>query len=98
MVKVFAHGPGDLGSIPGRVMLKTLKKLMLLCLTLSIIRVKKILEKEQRPPLQLGVVAMEKGASGSPSITIANFNYLLLHKVWIKQYMNKNWQKGIDCV
>ena len=25
MVKVFANGPGDLGSIPGRVMLKTRK-------------------------------------------------------------------------
>ncbi len=40
MVIVFANGPGDLGSIPGRVIPKTLKKWYLMppCLTLSIIR------------------------------------------------------------
>ena len=39
MVRVFANGPGDLGSIPGRVIPKT-QKLFLMppCLTLSIIR------------------------------------------------------------
>ena len=39
-VRVFANGPGDLGSIPGRVIPKTLKKWNLIppCLTLSIIR------------------------------------------------------------
>ena len=38
--RVFVNGPGDLGSIPGRVIPKTLKKwyLILLCLTLSIIK------------------------------------------------------------
>ena len=34
MVRVFSNGPGDLGSIPGRVIPKTLPP----CLTLSIIR------------------------------------------------------------
>ena len=39
MVRVFVNGPGDLGSIPGRVMPKTQKwYLMLSCLTLSNIR------------------------------------------------------------
>ena len=41
MVRVFANSPGDLGSIPGRVIPKTKKKkcsLMSPCLTLSIIR------------------------------------------------------------
>ena len=39
MVRVFSNGPGDLGSIPGRVIPKTLKRyLMPPCLTLSIIR------------------------------------------------------------
>ena len=39
MVRVFANGPGDLGSIPGQVKTKTQKwYLMLPCLTLSIIR------------------------------------------------------------
>ena len=38
-VRVFANGPGDLGSIPDRVMLETQKwYLMSPCLTLSIIR------------------------------------------------------------
>ena len=38
-VRVFANGPGDLGSIPGRVIPKTQKwYLMPPCLTLSIIR------------------------------------------------------------
>ena len=38
--RVFANGPGDRGSIPGRVIPKTLKKCYLIppCLTLSIIR------------------------------------------------------------
>ena len=34
--------------------------------------------KEQRPPLHLGVVAIEKGAFGSPSTTVANFTFYLL--------------------
>ena len=38
MIRVFATGPGDLDSIPGRVILKTQKwYLMPPCLTLSII-------------------------------------------------------------
>ena len=32
---------------------------------------------ELRPPLHLGVVAIEKGAFGSPSTMVANFTYLL---------------------
>ena len=41
MVKVFANGPGDLGSIPGRVIPKTQKwYLMPIFLTLSYVRVK----------------------------------------------------------
>ena len=38
-IRVFTNGPGDLGSIPGRVIPKTQKwYLMLSCLTLGIIR------------------------------------------------------------
>ena len=37
VVRVFSNGPGDLGSIPGRLILKT-KKMMPPCLTLSILR------------------------------------------------------------
>ena len=32
--------------------------------------------KIQRPPLHLGVVAIEKGAFWSPSTTVANFTYI----------------------
>ena len=39
IVRVFTNGPGDLGSIPGRVIPKIKKwYLMPLCLTLGIIR------------------------------------------------------------
>ena len=39
MVRVFANGPGDLGSIPGRVIPKTQKMILKpLCLTLSIMK------------------------------------------------------------
>ena len=39
MSRVFANGPGNLGSIPGRIIPKIQKWfLMLACLTLSIIR------------------------------------------------------------
>ena len=31
------------------------------------------------PPLHLGVVAIEKGAFGSPSSKVANFTYFLLY-------------------
>ena len=30
---------------------------------------------EKRPPLHLGVVVIEKGAFGSPSTTLTNFNF-----------------------
>ncbi len=40
MSRLFDNGPGDWGSVPGRVIPKTLKKWYLIppCLTLSIIR------------------------------------------------------------
>ena len=83
-VRVFANGPGDLGSIPGRVIPKTLKwNLIPPCLTLSIIRYgsrvkwRQSWEWSSALPLHLGVVAIEKGAFGSPSTMVANFTYLL---------------------
>ena len=72
MVRVFANGPGNLGSIPGRVIPKTQKILDTSLLTLSIIRyvsrVKwSIPGKGVAPSLQLGVEAIKKGAFRSPS-------------------------------
>ena len=36
---------------------------------------------EERPPLHLGEVAIERGAFGSPSTKVANFTYLLTFDV-----------------
>ena len=83
-VRVFANGPGDLGSIPGRVIPKTLK--MVLDTTLLNTqhykvrfkgKVEQSWEWSSALPYTL-VVAIEKGAFGSPSTMVANFTYLLI--------------------
>ena len=71
MVRVFTNGPGDRSSIPGRVILKT-QKMVLDAFLLNTqpykVRIKGKVEaiqgKELRPPLHLGVVAIEMGAFG----------------------------------
>ena len=81
MVRVFANGPGDLGSIPGRVIPKTQKMdLMPPCLTLNIIRYGSRVKwsnpgKGVAPYPTPCVVAIEKGAFGSPSTKVANFTF-----------------------
>ena len=73
-VRVFANGPGDLRSIPGQVIPKTLK----MVLDVSLLntqhykvrikgKVEQSRERSSAPPLHLGVVAIEKGAFRSPS-------------------------------
>ena len=57
MSGVFANGPGDRGSIPGRVIPKT-KKMVLGAALLNTL---------------IGVVAIEKGAFRSHSTNVANF-------------------------
>ena len=83
MSRVFINGLGDWGSIPGRVILKTQK--MVLDTTLLSIqhykvsikgKVEQSRERSSVPPLHFGVVAIEKGAFGSPSTKVANFTYL----------------------
>ncbi len=70
---MFANGPGDLGSIPGHVIPKTLKMILdnsLLNTQQYDVRIKtKVEQSRQRSsaPLHLAVVAIEKGAFGSPS-------------------------------
>ena len=71
---VFANDPEDLGSIPGRVIPKTLKMVLdtsLLNIQLYKVRIKSKAEQSKErsspDPRQLGVVAIEKGASWSPS-------------------------------
>ena len=85
-VRVFANGPVDLGSIPGRVIPKTLK--MVLDTTLLNTQHYKVLFKVKwsnpgngvAPSPTLGVVAIEKGAFGSPStmsLTLTFYIYML---------------------
>ena len=67
MSRVFANGLGDWGLISGQVIPKAQKwYLMLLCLTLSIIRLGS--RVRSRHPLHLGVVAIEKEPSGQPRL------------------------------
>ncbi len=77
---MFANSLGDRGSIPGRVIPKTQKMVLdaaLLNTQLYKVRIKdkveQSLEWSSALPLHLGVVAMEKGAFGSPSTKVANF-------------------------
>ena len=85
MVRVFANGPGNGSSIPGRVIPKTEKQyLMPPSLTLSIIRKRSrvsgaIQGKKWCPPLHLGVVAVEKEAFGSPSISVGQLIYIYIY-------------------
>ena len=68
--RVFANGPRDLGSIPGRVIPKTLKLVLdtsLLNTQQYKVGIKGKVEQSRersRAPLHLGVVAIEKGTFG----------------------------------
>ena len=77
MSRVFANGPGDRGSIPG-----WLKKMVLDTALLNTqhnkVRIKDKVELSRKwssAPTHLSVVAIEKGAFGSPSTKVANFTY-----------------------
>ena len=80
MVWVFANGPGDLGSIPGRVIPKTQKMVLdpsLLNTQHYKVRIKgKVGQSRERSSALPGVVAIKKGAFGSPSTMVANFTLL----------------------
>ena len=81
-IRVFANGPGDLGSITGRVIPK-LKKMVLDATSLSTqhykVRIKgKVEQSRERSstlPLHLSVVSIKKGAFMSPSTKVANFTF-----------------------
>ena len=95
-VRVFANGPGDLGSIPGRVIPKTLKMELdtsLLNTQHYKVRFKGKVEQSwewSSAPLHLGVVAIEKGAFGSPSTMVANFTYFIEARMsfWSRRQQN----------
>ena len=77
MSRVFANGPGDRGSIPGRV-IPTTQKMVLDAPLLSTqhykVRIKgkveQCRERSSAPTLHIGVVAIEKGAFGLPSTKV----------------------------
>ena len=81
--RVFANGPGDRASVLGRVIPKTLKMALdtsllntqqyKVCIK---VKVEQSRERSSAPHLRLGVIAIEKGAFGSPSTTVANFSLL----------------------
>ena len=82
---MFANGPGDLSSIPDRVIPKTLKMVLdtsLLNIKQYKVRIKgKVEQSRERSnvlPLHLGVVAIEKGTFWSPSTTVANFSIVVI--------------------
>ena len=79
---VFANGPGDLGSIPGRVIPKHLKMVLdtsLLNTQQYKVRIEGKVEQSREwssaPHTHLSVVAIEKGASWSPWTMVANFTF-----------------------
>ena len=65
MSRVFTNGPEDRSSISGRVIPKT-RKMVLDAALLNTLHYKVRIK---------GVVAIEKGAFGSPSTKVANFTY-----------------------
>ena len=99
MVRVFANGPGDLGSIPAQVIPKTQKwYLMLPCLTLSIIRYGSRVKWSN----------LEKGVAPSPTPWCCNYRkgslwvildygrqlYLFIQtsaKIWIRLKVMGSW-------
>ena len=85
MSGLFVNELGDQGSIPGRVIPKTLKPVIDTALLHTqkykvCIRgkVEQSREWSSALPLHRGVVAIKKGAFGLPSTRVANFSYFTL--------------------
>ena len=87
MSRVFANGPGDWGSILGRVIPKTEKMLLdtaLLNTQHYKVSIKAKVEqskKECRLSLHLGAVAIEKGDFKSPWTKVANFTLYIYNRL-----------------
>ena len=86
-VRVFANGPRDLGSIPGRVIPKTQK--MVLGASLLNTQHYKVWVKRSNPGKGVAPFptpwcsSYRKGAFGSLSTMVANFTYLLIWLIFI---------------
>ena len=78
---MFVKGQGDRGSISDRVIPKTQKMVLdigLLNTQHYKVRIKAKVEQSMEWSIALDVVAIEKGAFGSPSTKVVNFTYLLI--------------------
>ena len=65
LVRVFANGSGNQGSIPGQVIPK-IQKMVLDAFLLNTQHYKVLQRKKLHPPLHLSVVAIRKGPFRSP--------------------------------
>ena len=89
MYRMFAKGPGDQGSIPARVIPKIKKMVLdaaLLNTQQSKVMIKGKVDQSREwssAPLHLGVVAIEKGAFGSPSTRVSLLFFLPLEISYI---------------
>ena len=105
--RVFANGPGDLGSIPGRVIPKTLK----MVLDTSLLNAQKYKEgikgkvEQCRKKSSALPYTIEKGAFWSPSTTVANFTDIIRRfqqLIYLLQTLTKTfgpWNNyGIWCI
>ena len=75
---MFANGSGDLGSIPGQIIPKTLKMELntsLLNTQQYKVRIEVKVEQYRENSSSFSVLAIEKGAFWLPLTTVANFTY-----------------------
>ena len=95
--RVFANGPGDLGSITGRDIPKT-QKMVLDAISLNTQHYKVLSRVKWSNPGK-GVApsptprCIEKGSFGLPSTTVANFIYIYIY-IYINIYIY-NWKKNL---
>ena len=94
MGRVFGNGPGDLGSIPGRVLPKTFKMVLatsLLNTQQYKVRIKGKIRNLGRENCPLLHLAIEKGAFWSPSTSVTKFTtYCLDYVLWTLINLIKN--------
>ena len=92
-VECSPNSPGDLGSILGRIIPKTLKIVLdtsLLNTQQYTVRIKSKVEQSRErsspPPLHFGVVAIEKGAFWSPTLLLLHISlFIVTYFKYLKQ-------------
>ena len=106
VVRVYAKGPGDLGSIPGRVIPKTKNGTWFPLLNTQHYKVRikgKVKQSKERsspPRPHLSVVAIEKGHSGHPRQKGDNFAFIFTNiprKIKLTIIYNLLRESMLDC-